>query len=174
MLRIAIIVVGSVVWFGTVLSSLSFAHNVRVWLDKDAYRAETFVVSDVFFEAHVLAERSLTKQTAGNMGACYLIGTIRGKEENLAPAALLSGDVSCSKSALESAYPRETSLAVWFNENAPDLRLQGKTLRVIEGKSYFDDLGESIRNYIVFGLVPSLLLIAALVWVKRLGKQARR
>ncbi len=174
MLRIAIIVVGALVWFGTVLASLSFAHNVRVWRDKDAYHLETFMVTDVFFEARVAAEHSLNKQTKGSEGACYLRGTIRGKDETLAPAALTSGDVSCSKSALESAYPRETSLEVWFNENAPNIMLQGRTLRVIEGKSYFDNLGDSIRNYIVFGLVPSLLLIVALIWVKRADNRAKR
>ena len=72
------------------------------------------------------------------------------------------------------AYPQESSFEVWFNDNAPDFMLLGKTLRAVEGRSYFDNLGDSIRNDIVFRLLPSLALIAALFLIKRIEKRAQR
>lgn len=117
----ACVVAIALVW--SWLFALSFASALTKCCTRKAYCAETFVVTDADFIG----------RTRRAIRHPFLFGMVADHKELLAPP-LRGSFVPQNKEDLLAHFPKGMTIPVLYNPGAPEVTIQGETLRVIAAR----------------------------------------
>ena len=111
---IAVFVAVAVSW----MCAVTLYNRLRIYFKRDQYRVEELVVTDVVYRGMRRSSR-----------LPWLTGTIDGLTEQVRPEPPPGFDRSAAEDLL-AAFPRGTRLPVLYDPNAPEMLIQGESLRV--------------------------------------------
>ena len=115
---VAIALVWSWLW------AFPFATALTRYCTRKAYRAETFVVTNA--EYHAATRQRINSQY-------WLWGEVAERGERLVPT-LRGGFLPRNREDLLSQFPKGMKIPVLYNPGAPEVTIQGETLRVISSR----------------------------------------
>jgi hypothetical protein len=142
-LAVFVAVVFSWLWIFTLFNRL------RIHLKRDQYRVETFEVAD-----------AVNLSVRRGFRPYGLSGTVAGRNERLRPT-LPATFKSDKAEDLLSLFPRGSAIPVLYDPDAPEMIIQGETLRVLHLTPDFWSRENRLRiKYLCFVLLPVPLTLA--------------
>lgn len=145
------------------LFTLSFVNRVTLYLNRESYRPETFLVTGAEYHA-------------GDEGgdSWWLNGMVAGQEERLVPRRR-SMTHPHSAAELLVRFPKGTRLDVLYNPKATSMLVQDESLRVVLASPDFWPEEERLRIKLgVRVLLPVPLALAVYVTVRWINRRHAR
>jgi hypothetical protein len=126
-----------------------FIAHVLIYLGRDNYKAQTFVVTGAHYT-----------DRGKNRGNFWLIGTVCGRQEVL-PLPWHQARVIHSEDDVLACYPKGSPIAVLYNPTATTQILQGISLRVQQARpTFWQDEAAERWSLGLMTLVPLPLSLA--------------
>lgn len=153
------IIAGVAVFVAVVFSFLwifTLFNRLRIYFKRDQYRIENFEVVDT---VHLHLRRGLRSH--------WLTGTVAGRTERLRPE-LPPKFKTDEPEDLLSLFPRGSTIPVLYDPDAPEMFIQGETLRVLHfTPNFWRDENRLRIKLLCFVLLPVPLTLAFYRYVSK-------
>ena len=145
-MRIIRIIAGVMVFIAVVFSFLSvftLFNRLYIYFNRDRYRVESFEVAEAVNPSH-----------RKGFSSCWLSGTVAGHTERLRPELPPTLKPECPEDLL-TLFPRGSTISVLYNPSAPEMLIQGETLRVFHfTQNFWHKENRLLIKFLCFVLLP--------------------